>query len=224
MRILIIEDERQLSEVLVTLLTQQKYAVDAVYDGVSGEEYALSGVYDIILLDIMLPKKNGLDVLRALRRASLSTPVLLLTARSEIEDKITGLDLGADDYLTKPFASGELLARIRAMTRRTGDYAGDELEYHGTVLDRGTHTLRAGGSQVKLGAKEYQILELLLMNRNQIIPKERLMEKIWGFDSEAEYNAIEVYISFLRKKLSAIGSRMQIKAVRGVGYALEEAA
>ena len=222
MNILIVEDERQLSEVLVVMLKQKGYAVDAVYDGVSGEEYALCGIYDVIILDIMLPKKNGLEVLRSLRKAGASTPVLLLTAKSEVEDKISGLDFGADDYLTKPFATGELLARIRAMTRRKGEFAGDELAYNDTVLNTDNHELRCGESSVKLAAKEYQILELLMRNSRQIIPKERFIEKIWGFDSDAEYNAIEVYISFIRKKLAAIDSDMQIKAVRGIGYSLED--
>lgn len=223
MNILIIEDERQLSDILVTLLKQKEYSVDAMYDGVSGEEYALSGIYDVIVLDIMLPKKNGLDVLRAIRRAEISTPVLLLTAKSEVEDRIAGLDHGADDYLTKPFSTGELLARIRALTRRQGAYIGDELRYGDTTLSKDTHEISCHGSTVKLGMKEYQILELLMQNNGQIIPKERFIAKIWGYDSDAEYNAIEVYVSFIRKKLAAIGTGMQIKAVRGVGYSLEDA-
>ncbi|MDR3071997.1 MAG: response regulator transcription factor [Clostridiales Family XIII bacterium] len=225
MKLLLIEDERQLSEVLATLLKQQKYAVDAVYDGISGEEYALSGIYDLIVLDIMLPKKSGLEVLRALRKEKIDTPILLLTAKSEIEDKILGLDLGADDYLTKPFATGELLARIRAMTRRKGEFVGDVIAYSDVVLDRSTHELCGGDTaknKVQLALKEYQILELLLQNSKQIISKERFIEKIWGHDTDAEYNAIEVYVSFLRKKLAAIGSNIQIKAVRGVGYTLED--
>lgn len=221
MKILIIEDERQLSDILVTLLEQKGYSVDAVYDGISGEEYALSGIYDVIILDIMLPKKNGLDVLRSLRGAKLDTPILLLTARSEVEDRITGLDHGADDYLTKPFASGELLARIRAMTRRKGAYIGTDIACGDTILCTDTHEVSCKGSRVKLGIKEYQILELLMNNLGQIIPKERFIEKIWGFDSEAEYNAIEVYISFIRKKLTAIGSGVQIRSSRGVGYIIE---
>jgi DNA-binding response OmpR family regulator len=224
MKLLLIEDERQLSEVLTTLLIQQKYAVDAVYDGVSGEEYASCGIYDLIILDIMLPKRNGLEVLRSLRKHNIDTPILLLTAKSEIEDKIKGLDLGADDYLTKPFATGELLARIRAMTRRKGEFVGDAIHYSDAVLDKNTHELRCGGTsdnKVQLAAKEYQILELLMMSGRQVIPKERFIEKIWGYDTEAEYNAIEVYVSFLRKKLAAIGSCIQIKAVRGVGYTLD---
>jgi DNA-binding response OmpR family regulator len=223
MRILVIEDEKALSEALSALLKQEKCEVDAVYDGLSGEDYAMCGIYDLILLDVMLPGKNGVDVLRSIRERGNSTPVLLLTAKSEVEDKIKGLDTGADDYLTKPFVSGELMARIRAITRRKGEYVGDELSVMGTTLNKNTYELICDGNSIKLAAKEYQIMEILMTNSRQIIPKERLIEKVWGFDSEAEYNAIEVYISFVRKKLAAIGSAIQIKAVRGVGYSLEEA-
>lgn len=222
MNILIIEDERQLSEALVELLKQKSYAVDAAYDGITGEELALMGIYDAIVLDIMLPKKNGLEILKFLRKEKISTPILLLTAKSEIDDKIIGLECGADDYLTKPFSTGELVARIRSMTRRKGAYMGDELGYGNTVLNRDTHELVCDGNSVKLGLKEYQIIELLMRNNEQIITKELFIEKIWGFDSEAEYNAIEVYISFIRKKLAAIGSNIHVKAVRGIGYILEE--
>jgi DNA-binding response OmpR family regulator len=221
-KILVVEDERELAEVLLTLLKQNKYDADAVFDGISGEDYAMCGVYDLILLDIMLPKKNGVEVLRSIRRQGNSTPVLLLTAKSEVEDKILGLDAGADDYLTKPFASGELMARIRAMTRRKGEYVGDAITVMDTTLDKNTHELSCGTDKLNLPLKEYQILEMLMENSRQIIPKERFNEKIWGFNADAEYNAIEVYVSFIRKKLSAIGSDMQIKAVRGVGYSLEK--
>ncbi|MCC8123101.1 MAG: response regulator transcription factor [Oscillospiraceae bacterium] len=225
MRILLVEDERQLSDVLAALLKQQGgYSVDAVYDGVSGEDCALSGIYDAIILDVMLPKKDGMSVLRTLRTEGCSTPVLLLTAKSEVDDKITGLDCGADDYLTKPFATGELLARLRALTRRKGELTGDELTIGQTVLNRRTHELICAENAVKLGLKEYQLMEILLENQKQILSKDRLIEKIWGYDSEAEYNAIEVYISFLRKKLAAIGSPVQIKASRGIGYYLEDGA
>jgi DNA-binding response OmpR family regulator len=221
MKILIVEDERELSEILVTLLKQKLYSVDAVYDGISGEDYAMSGVYDAIILDVMLPGQNGIDMLRSLRKQGNTTPVLFLTAKSEVDDKIAGLDTGADDYLTKPFASGELLARLRAITRRKDSFLGDELCAGNTVLDMNTHELRNNGRSVKLPAKEYQIMEILMRNSRQIIPKERFIEKIWGFDAKAEYNTIEVYVSFVRKKLAAIGSNLQVKAVRGVGYSLE---
>jgi len=222
LNILIVEDEYQLSEALIALLKQNGYSVDAVSDGILGEDYALSGIYDAIVLDIMLPRKNGLQVLKSMRERGLSTPVLLLTAKSEIEDKIHGLDTGADDYLTKPFVSGELLARIRALTRRKGEFTGDELSFGGVQLNLKTHTLHSGSGKVRLGLKEFQIMEILLQNSSQIVERETFIEKIWGFDSEAEYNAVEVYISFLRKKLVAIKGGIGIKAVRGVGYALEE--
>ena len=223
MKILIVEDERQLSDVLAVLLKQNLHEVDTVYNGTDGEDYAMTGIYDAIILDIMLPGKNGIEVLRSLRKKENSTPVLLLTAKSEVEDKIKGLDVGADDYLTKPFVTGELLARLRAITRRGSEYIGDELKLGNTILDKNTHELCGQGGALKLAAKEYQIMEMLLQNSSQIIPKERFVEKIWGFESEAEYNSIEVYISFVRKKLAAIGSNVQIKAVRNVGYCLEVA-
>lgn len=221
MKILIVEDERQLSDVLVDLLKQNLHEADAVYNGIDGEDYAMTGVYDAIILDIMLPGKNGLEVLRSLRNQGNSTPVLLLTAKSETDDKIKGLDIGADDYLTKPFATGELLARLRAVTRRGNEFIGDELRAGNTSLDKNTHELRGKNGTVKLAAKEYLIMDMLLRNNSQIIPKERFIEKIWGFDNDAEYNSIEVYISFVRKKLAAIGSDLQIKAVRNAGYCLE---
>ncbi|MDR1271927.1 MAG: response regulator transcription factor, partial [Clostridiales Family XIII bacterium] len=170
MRILVVEDERQLSEVLVDLLEQALFEVDAVYDGNAGEDNAMSGIYDAVVLDIMLPGKNGIEVLRSLRGQGNTTPVLLLTAKSEVDDKITGLDTGADDYLTKPFAAGELLARIRAITRRGEAFALDEIEVAGTKLDKNTHELRAAAGSVKLAMKEYQIMEMLLQNSRRIIP------------------------------------------------------
>lgn len=222
MKILIVEDERQLSTTLNKILQQQMYAVDVANNGIDGEDMALSGIYDVILLDIMLPGKNGLDLLRSIRTNGISTPVLLLTAKYEVEDKINGLDLGADDYLTKPFATGELLARIRAMTRRKGEIVSDSMGFQNTILNRNTHELVCKGNMVKLGNKEFQIMELLFHNRGQIIPKERFIEKIWGFDYDAEYNAIETYISFLRKKLTSIDADIQIRTSRGVGYSMED--
>ncbi|MDR1328416.1 MAG: response regulator transcription factor [Oscillospiraceae bacterium] len=221
MKLLIVEDERQLSEVLTALLKQNLHETDAAYNGIDGEDCAMTGVYDAIILDVMLPGKNGIEVLRSLRANGNSTPVLLLTAKSEVEDKVKGLDTGADDYLTKPFAAGELLARLRAITRRGSEFIGDELRAGNTVLDKNTHELSGEKGTVKLAAKEYQLMAMLLSDCRRIIPKERFVEKIWGFDSEAEYNSIEVYVSFVRKKLTAIGSDLQIKSVRGVGYCLE---
>ena len=223
MKVLIIEDERQLSDVLAELLRQNLHEADAAYNGIDGEDCAMTGIYDAIILDIMLPGKSGLDVLRSLRRNGNKTPVLLLTAKSEADDKIKGLDTGADDYLTKPFITGELLARLRAITRRGSEFIGDELRAGNTTLDINTHELCGESGSVKLAAKEYQIMDMLMKGSGRIIPKERFVEKIWGFNSEAEYNNIEVYISFVRKKLAAIGSNVQIKAVRGVGYCMEVA-
>ena len=221
MKILVIEDEEALAEALSEILKRNKYSVDAVYDGEDGLEYAMTGLYDCILLDIMLPKMNGLDVLRILRKKHISTPVLLLTAKSDIEDKITGLDSGADDFLTKPFVSGELLARVRALTRRKGEVITDEFTYGDIALNKSTFSLSREGQFVKLSLKEYQIMEMMMANPKQLIPKERFIEKIWGYESDVEYNNVEVYISFLRKKLHVIGSNITIKTARGIGYFLE---
>lgn len=222
MRILVIEDEVFLSEALTELLKKNKYTVDAVYNGSDGLEYGLTGIYDIIILDIMLPKMNGLDVLRALRNNSISTPVMLLTAKSEVQDKIEGLDTGADDYLTKPFSVGELLARIRAMNRRKGEYLGEILSFRDLSLNKSTYALVCSNQSIKLSTKEYQIMEILLSNPKQIIPKELFVEKIWGYECEPEYNSIEVYISFIRKKMNLINTTVKIATFRGVGYFLEE--
>lgn len=222
MQILIVEDEISLADAVTAILKKEQYFVDAVYDGKDGLDYALSGIYDLILLDIMLPKMNGLDVLRELRAKGISTPVMLLTARTEVNDKIKGLDCGADDYLTKPFNKGELLARIRALTRRKGEIPSNELTFGDIVLNQSTYELSCGNLNVKLGAKEFRIMQMLMFSQKCIISKDEFIEKIWGYDSEAEYNSIEVYISFLRKKLGLIKSSVQIKASRGVGYYLEE--
>lgn len=222
MRILIIEDEVHLSEALCQILIKNKYAVDAVNDGMSGLDYALSDVYDLIILDIMLPKMNGIDVLRNLRKDSIATPVLLLTAKDEIADKVNGLDNGADDYLTKPFATEELLARVRAMSRRRGEITTDTITYADISLNLKTNELCCSTHAIKLGLKEFLIMELLITNGKQIITKERFIEKIWGFETDAEYNNVEVYISFIRKKLASIHSKVEIKTARGIGYSLEE--
>ncbi|MDE6003866.1 MAG: response regulator transcription factor [Oscillospiraceae bacterium] len=221
MKILVVEDEIALAEALSEILKRNKYIVDAVYDGEDGLEYALTDIYDCILLDIMLPKMNGLDVLRILRKRKISTPVLLLTAKSDIEDKINGLDSGADDFLTKPFVTGELLARVRALTRRKGEVITDEFTFGDVALNKSTFSLSREGQFVKLSLKEYQIMEMLIANPKQLISKERFIEKIWGYESDVEYNNIEVYISFLRKKLKVIGSGVNIKTARGIGYCLE---
>lgn len=222
MKLLVVEDEIQLADALSEILRRNKYSVDTVYNGIDGLDNAVTGVYDCIILDIMLPGMNGLDVLGNIRKEKISTPVLLLTARCEIDDKINGLDCGADDYLTKPFVTEELLARIRALTRRKGEVIDDDrLDYGGLELIKSTLSIKCSENDVKLSLKEYQIMELLISNPRQILPKERIIEKIWGYESDVEYNNIEVYISFLRKKLVIISAPVQIKTARGIGYYLE---
>ena len=222
MKLLVVEDEVALAEALSEILKRNKYAVDTVYDGEDGLDYALTGIYDCIILDVMLPKRDGFEVVQELRRQKMSTPVLLLTARSDTEDKIHGLDCGADDYLTKPFVSGELLARVRSLTRRRGEVVTDAFTFGDISLNKSTFSLSRGNDVVKLSLKEYQILEMLMVNPRQLIPKERFIEKIWGYESDVEYNNVEVYISFLRKKLTAVKSSVTIKTARGIGYFLEE--
>ena len=221
MKILVVEDEEALADALSEILKRNKYSVDTVYDGEDGLDYGLTDIYDCIILDIMLPRMNGIDVLKCLRKRKISTPVLLLTAKSDTEDKINGLDSGADDYLTKPFISGELLARVRSLTRRKGEVVTDEFTFGDIALNKSTFSLSKDGQFVKLSLKEYQIMELLIANPRQLIPKERFIEKIWGYESDVEYNNVEVYISFLRKKLSVVGSSVTIKTARGIGYFLE---
>ncbi len=222
MKLLVVEDEVQLADALSEILRRNMYSVDTVYNGIDGLDDALTGVYDCIILDIMLPGMNGIEILKNLRSEKINTPVLLLTAKSEIEDKINGLDSGADDYLTKPFVTGELLARVRAMTRRKGEiFDENKIQYNGLELHKNTCSVSYGGNDMKLSLKEYQIMELLIANPRQILPKERIIEKIWGYESDVEYNNIEVYISFLRKKISAISAPVQIKTARGIGYSLE---
>lgn len=223
MRLLIVEDEVGLAEGMRAILEKEGYATDVVFDGLAGLDYALSAIYDLILLDIMLPKLNGLDILKNLRAQKIQTPILLLTAKSEVEDKIRGLDLGADDYLTKPFDTGELLARVRALSRRKQDYIDQDLDYGDLRLNRNTKELIVRNQAIELGLKEYQILECLIINQNQIISKEILFEKVWGFEDETDYNNVEVYISFIRKKLQHLKSTVQIKVTRNIGYTLEGA-
>ncbi len=221
MRLLLAEDERVLSDALVTILTHNHYSVDAVYNGQDALDYLLNGNYDGAILDIMMPQLDGLTVLRRVREAQLTLPVLLLTAKAEIDDRVEGLDCGADDYLTKPFASKELLARIRAMMRRQPELVDNTLQFGGLSLDRTSYILSGEGGSVRLANKEFQMLEMLMENPRQVIPTERFLEKIWGYDSEAEINVVWVYISMLRKKIAGLGSSVQIRASRGVGYSLE---
>lgn len=221
MRLLIVEDEVHLAQALQEILEKQGYAVDAVYDGKDGLDYAKTGVYDLIILDIMLPKINGIQILRSLRKEKTSKPILMLTARDEIEDKVNGLDSGADDYLTKPFSTEELLARVRALLRRKGEVINELLSFGDISLNIKKNTLECVDETVKLPLKEFQIMEMLIYNPEQILSKEHIIDKIWGGDSDAEYNNVEVYISFLRKKLMCIGAITEIRTARGIGYALE---
>lgn len=222
MRILLAEDERSLSRAVTALLERNHYAVDVVYDGAEALDYLEGGNYDALILDIMMPKVDGLEVLRRLRERGNAIPVLMLTAKGEVEDKVLGLDSGANDYLTKPFASQELLARIRAMTREQTAQTTSQLHVGNVTLDRATFELSTPSGSLRLSNKEFQMLELLMCNPRNLISTERFLEKIWGYDNEAEINVVWVYISYLRKKLAALHSNVQIKARRNVGYSLEE--
>lgn len=222
MRILLAEDERSLSRAIVALLKHSNYSVDAVYDGEEALCYLESGNYDAVVLDIMMPKMDGLSVLQALRQSGNTVPVLLLTAKSEVEDKVLGLDSGANDYLTKPFSTPELLARIRAMTRTATTQTTSELCFGNITLNQATFELSSPSGSFRLANKEFQMMELLICNPHQLIATERFLEKIWGYDSDVELNVVWVYISYLRKKLAALHANIQIKATRNAGYSLEE--
>ena len=222
MRILLAEDERSLSRAVVALLEKNNYSADAVYDGAEALEYLAAENYDAVILDIMMPKMDGLTVLRKLRERGSHVPVLMLTAKSEVEDKVAGLDTGTNDYLTKPFATAELLARIRAMTRTQAVQTDGRLSFGNVVLDQTTFELSAPGGSFRLANREYQMIELLMRNPRQVIPTERFLEKIWGYDSDVEVNVVWVYISYLRKKLAALHANVQIRATRNTGYSLEE--
>ncbi len=223
MKILIVEDEKPLAVALNEILTKNHYLADCVYDGEDGLEHALSAIYDAILLDIMLPKMNGFQVLRKLREQKVSTPVIMLTAKADVDDKVKGLDDGADDYLTKPFETKELLARIRAVTRRKEPLVSEEMSFGNLSLDKMNLKLSSESKEIKVSLKEYLILELLIKNVGQVISKEQFIEHIWGFDFDGEYNIVEVYISFVRKKLKSIRSNVKIVVIRGLGYTLESA-
>lgn len=222
MRLLLVEDEKRMAQALCGILRLEKYEVDHFADGVSGLAAMESGIYDVAVLDVMLPGMDGFEIAKRARASGVSTPILMLTARGELDDKVTGLDSGADDYLTKPFLTRELLARLRALGRRTLNAMDGALAYGDIVLETGTLTLAcaSSGLSVRLSEKEYRILEYLMANQGQILTREQLAVKIWGFDSGAEYNNVEVYMSFTRKKLSFVKARTEIKAVRGVGYEL----
>ena len=221
MRLLLAEDEEDLSKALVAVLKHNNYSVDAVYNGQDALDYLETENYDGAILDIMMPKMDGLTVLRKIREAGNSVPVILLTAKAEIDDRVAGLDCGADDYLTKPFSMKELLARIRAMTRRKAETTDSVLTFEDISLDRSTYVLSCGNDAVRLASKEYQMPEMLMSNPKQIISVDQFMDRIWGFDSDTELNVVWVNISYLRKKLSSLNSCVSIKATRGLGYSLE---
>ena len=221
MKILVVEDELRLAEALSQIMQEQKYQVDVANDGNDGLDYALYGDYDVIVLDVMLPGKDGFEVVRALRAAKVQTPVIMLTARDDVRDKIRGLDKGADDYMTKPFVPEELLARIRALSRRQGEVLLEEISMEDLTLSLSTNDLICGAKSIHLAFKEFEIMKILLSNQKTIVSKEMLISKVWGDDSDAEDNNVEAYISFLRKKLSFLGSCVQISTIRKVGYRLE---
>lgn len=221
MRILVVEDERRLAEALAQILSEQKYMVDIAFDGRDVYDYAISDIYDVIILDVMLPYKNGYEIAAELRKNKLQTPILMLTAKDTIRDKVTGLDSGADDYMTKPFSPEELLARVRALTRRQGEVVIDSLVFDDLELNLSTCDLVCGAKSVHLNYKEFEVLRILMSNPNSVMSKEDLIVKVWGYDSNAVDNNVEVYISFLRKKMEFVGSRVEINALRKVGYRLE---
>ena len=224
MQVLIVEDEKRLAKALRQILMEQKYMVDMVHDGNDGLDYALSGIYDVIILDIMLPYRDGYSVAYELRKQKIDTPILMLTAKDTVPDKVSGLNSGADDYMTKPFSPAELLAHLRALTRRTGQVIFENLEFGDLKLNLESHDLSREGKSINLSFKEFSILEILMANRNQIVSKETLISKVWGVESTAVDNNVEAYISFIRKKLKHLGTNVQIETVRGVGYRLVEGA
>ena len=224
MKILIVEDEKGLREALIRTLSGEGYLADGAADGDEGYTLICTGLYDLVLLDIMLPVYDGLEVLRRIRNQGIDVPVIMLTARSTVEDKVGGMDLGADDYLTKPFAMPELLARIRMVSRRgAGNSIDHRLKAGDLILDPQTFTLSCSGSSrsVRLGAKEYQLMEYLIRNADQVLSREQITQRVWGYDADAEYNNVDVYVSFLRKKIKFVHSEAKISAVRGIGYELE---
>ena len=222
MRILVADDEPEMTMVLEALLQREHYSVDVVDNGRDALDYGLAENYDCLVLDIMMPKLDGIQVLQALRAKNISTPVLLLTAKSQVEDRVTGLDSGADDYLPKPFDNREFIARVRALTRRGVEYTPSVLTVGNTTLDCSTFELKCGPACIRLGNREFQMLELLMRQKGRLISTEQFMERIWGYDSDAEINVVWAYISYLRRKLEAVGANVRISARRGQGYLLEE--
>ena len=222
MRLLIAEDEVDLAEALTAFFEKNHFSVDAVHHGADAYEYAVSGGYDAVILDVMMPRMNGIQVLERLRAEGVKTPIMMLTAKGQKNDRITGFNAGADDYLPKPFDPDELLSRVRAILRRSEAYQPTVLTYGDVTLDPTTGLLSCGGQSLRLGGRELQVMELLIRSPRQVFSAERIMERIWGWDNEAEINVVWVNISNLRKKLRAIGSRVTLRANRGLGYVLEE--
>ena len=223
MRVLLVEDEVRLSQALVEIFKKNQYGIDAVYTGTEGLKFAQSGIYDVIILDVMLPEMDGFTILQKIRESKNSVSVLLLTAKDEVSDKIKGLDTGADDYMTKPFSTEELLARVRALSRRKSEVKEECLTFGDMILNISNCEIqKIGGKSIKLSLKELQVLELFFENPHKVIKKEKIIEKIWGGDSDAEYNNVEVYISFIRKKMEAVGITTVIRTTRGVGYSFKE--
>jgi len=222
MRILLAEDEKSLSKALKAILTGNNYSVDCVFDGEEAVLYAMATEYDLVIMDIMMPKQDGISALKEIRAKGNKVPVIMLTARSETDDKVEGLDSGANDYLTKPFATKELLARIRVLTRQSSSSVDNVLRFGNLSLDRGSFELSSPKGRYRLAGKEFQMMEMLMMNPGILISTEKFMDKIWGLDSEADISTAWTYISYLRKKLAALESDVQIKAVRNAGYTLEE--
>ena len=220
MRLLLVEDEKRMAQALCEILRQEKYDVDHFADGLDGLYALETKGYDLAILDVMLPHKNGFEIAKQARKEGVKTPILMLTAKSELDDKVTGLDCGADDYLTKPFMTKELLARLRALGRRNINSHDGTLAFGDITLNKETSTLFCGENSVRLSEKELRILEYLIANQGQILTREQLAVKIWGYDSDTEYNNVEVYMSFARKKLNFVKAKVEIKAVRGIGYEL----
>ena len=221
MNVLVVEDERNLADAIVKILEDEGYNAEATYDGKAGLTCAKSGLYDAIVLDVMLPGMSGYDVVTKMRHAGVSTPVLMLTARTSTEDKVRGLDSGADDYMTKPFEAPELLARLRALTRRRGDVLIDEIKFADIRLDLNTHDLSCAEKSVHLSGKEFEVLSILMGSSSRVVSKQDLLTRVWGTDGEASENSVEAYVSFIRKKLSHIGSKVQVTTLRMLGYRLE---
>lgn len=221
MRILLAEDEKSMSKALVAILTKNNYSVDAVYDGEEALSYILTGDYDCAILDVMMPKMNGFEVLKEVRAKQMTLPIMMLTAKSQIDDKVEGLDLGANDYLTKPFESRELLARLRAITRAITPVADNTLKYGNVTLNRANFELSTDTGSVKLAAKEFQMMEYLMANPGVLISTEKFMDKVWGLDFDGDINIVWTNLSYLRKKLTQIGANVKIKATRNAGYSLE---